>query len=88
MEKLGISRFYRWCAERWPCINETVREGCLPPTDNLYLDITPIAAYAASQSGANGDTSAVFQTIYNGIDRIVQLVKPNTFIFLAIDGKV
>lgn len=83
-----MPKFFRWLCERWPCIYETVDNGELPPTDNLYLDLNGILHVAANQAGGQGDTNAIIERAHDYIDRLVTLVRPQSLLYLATDGRV
>jgi 5'-3' exoribonuclease 1 len=39
---MGIPKFFRWLAERYPLINETIHGEVGVAIDNLYLDMNGI----------------------------------------------
>eukprot|EP00762_Andalucia_godoyi_P001681 ANDGO_07122.mRNA.1 5'-3' exoribonuclease 1 len=85
---MGVPRFFRWISERYPLINNEVRDDTMPEIDNLYLDMNGIIHRAT-----HGDNDAtvfseerVMIAIYQYIDRLFDMVRPRKIFFMAIDG--
>ena len=84
----GIPKFYRWLSERYPLINEPVGAAAVPVFDALYLDMNGIIHNCTH---GNDPTTKLTETemilrIFNYLDKLVQIVKPQQLLFMAIDG--
>ncbi|VUZ47464.1 unnamed protein product [Hymenolepis diminuta] len=86
---MGVPKFYRWISQRYPCINQIIKENEVVPIDHLYLDLNGIIHSSSHCDGLAFnvfDEDKVFQTIANYISHIINLIKPRKTIFLAVDG--
>nr|CDS28934.1 5' 3' exoribonuclease 1 [Hymenolepis microstoma] len=86
---MGVPKFYRWISQRYPCINQIVKDNEVVPIDHVYLDLNGIIHSSSHCDGMAFDVfdeSKVFQTIANYINYIINLIKPRKTIFLAVDG--
>eukprot|EP01113_Clastostelium_recurvatum_P022409 TRINITY_DN2672_c0_g1_i1.p1 TRINITY_DN2672_c0_g1~~TRINITY_DN2672_c0_g1_i1.p1 ORF type:complete len:1529 (-),score=543.78 TRINITY_DN2672_c0_g1_i1:58-4644(-) len=85
---MGVPKFYQWVSERYPLINQQASQPPFPVFDNLYLDMNGIIHNCArTDKGAEPLADReVFSRIFNYIDSIVQLVRPQNLAFFAIDG--
>lgn len=84
----GIPKFYRWLSERYPLINEPVGAAAVPVFDAIYLDMNGIIHNCTH---GNDPTTKLTETemilrIFNYLDKLVQIVKPQQLLFMAIDG--
>eukprot|EP00854_Cymbomonas_tetramitiformis_P005821 gene5821-7022_t len=87
---MGIPKFYRWLSERYPLLSQSVTMNGAPETDNLYLDMNGIIHNCTH---ANGDEASskpaeevMMLKIFAYIDTLIQIVKPQQLLFMAIDG--
>jgi len=85
----GIPKFFRWLSERYPLLSQPIGINGCPTTDNLYLDMNGIIH---SCTHGNDPTVKLSEEdmvlkIFNYIDRLVHLVKPQQLLFMAIDGE-
>ncbi|KAM7536141.1 hypothetical protein Aperf_G00000098663 [Anoplocephala perfoliata] len=86
---MGVPKFYRWISQRYPCINQIIKENEVVPIDHLYLDLNGIIHSSSHPDGAiclGFDEGRVFQIIANYINHIINLIKPRKTVFLAVDG--
>ena len=84
----GIPKFYRWLSERFPLVNEPVGAAAVPIFDALYLDMNGIihnCTHGNDPSTKLTETEMVLR-IFNYLDKLVQIVKPQQLLFMAIDG--
>ncbi len=84
----GIPKFYRWLSERFPLVNEPVGAAAVPVFDALYLDMNGIihnCTHGNDPSTKLTETEMVLR-IFNYLDKLVQIVKPQQLLFMAIDG--
>lgn len=86
-------QFYRWLSERYPKINQIISDTTLlPPIDHLYLDMNGIIHGASHPpsvdllSGGGLSDKDMFLGIMHYLNRIVDIVKPQQTIYMAIDG--
>ncbi|VDO07664.1 unnamed protein product [Rodentolepis nana] len=86
---MGVPKFYRWISQRYPCINQIIKDNEVVPIDHVYLDLNGIIHSSSHCDGMAFDVfdeDKVFQTIANYINYIINLIKPRKTIFLAVDG--
>eukprot|EP00210_Caulerpa_lentillifera_P009231 g8800.t1 len=83
---MGVSRFFRWLSERWPCIFTTMTMETAPPTDNFFLNLNPVLQEAALHSGGHGDIPAILRHIESTIEKLVITIRPKQLIFITMDG--
>ena len=86
----GIPKFYRWLSERYPLLNQPADSAQIPVIDNLYLDMNGIIHNCTH--GNDPDTklteTEMVVRIFNYLDRLFQIVKPQKLLFMAVDGKL
>ncbi|GFH25089.1 single-stranded RNA 5'-_3' exonuclease, partial [Haematococcus lacustris] len=86
---LGIPKFYRWLSERYPLLNQKVTATEGPPEiDNLYLDMNGIihnCTHANQREIKLGEDDMMLR-IFDYIDKLIQIIKPQKLLFMAIDG--
>ena len=88
LDVAGIPKFYRWLSERFPLVNEPVGAAAVPIFDALYLDMNGIihnCTHGNDPSTKLTETEMVLR-IFNYLDKLVQIVKPQQLLFMAIDG--
>ncbi|XP_032296461.1 5'-3' exoribonuclease 1 isoform X2 [Drosophila virilis] len=87
---MGVPKFFRYISERYPCLSELAREHSIPEFDNLYLDMNGIVHNCSHPDDNNIhfhlEEPQIFQDIYNYIDKLFYLIKPQKLFFLAVDG--
>ncbi|KAH8399870.1 hypothetical protein KR215_003675, partial [Drosophila sulfurigaster] len=87
---MGVPKFFRYISERYPCLSELAREHSMPEFDNLYLDVNGIVHNCSHPDDGNIhfhlDQAQIFQDIFNYMDKLFYLIKPQKLFFLAIDG--
>lgn len=85
----GIPKFYRWLSERYPLLNMSVAATEAPPEiDNLYLDMNGIIHNCTHANDPNlklTETEMVVR-IFTYLDKLIQIIKPQRLVFMAIDG--
>ena len=85
----GIPKFYRWLSERYPLLNQKVTATEGPPEiDNLYLDMNGIIHNCthANQREVKLTEDEMMLRIFDYIDKLVQIIRPQKLLFMAIDG--
>ncbi|XP_022219524.2 5'-3' exoribonuclease 1 isoform X2 [Drosophila obscura] len=87
---MGVPKFFRYISERYPCLSELAREHSIPEFDNLYLDMNGIVHNCSHPDDNNihfhMEEQQIFQEIFNYVDKLFYLIKPQKLFFLAVDG--
>ncbi|XP_036318531.1 5'-3' exoribonuclease 1 isoform X1 [Rhagoletis pomonella] len=87
---MGVPKFFRYISERYPCLSELAREQCIPDFDNLYLDMNGIIHTCSHPDDGNFHFTIteenMFKDIFNYIDKLFFLIKPQKLFFMAVDG--
>ncbi|XP_058214952.1 5'-3' exoribonuclease 3-like isoform X2 [Rhododendron vialii] len=96
---MGVPSFYRWLVDNYPKIvvdaiegkGESTTDPNRPEFDNLYLDMNGIihpCFHPEEEDHTSPPTTfqEVFDNIYEYIDRLFAIVRPQKLLFLAIDG--
>ncbi|XP_017089098.2 5'-3' exoribonuclease 1 isoform X1 [Drosophila bipectinata] len=87
---MGVPKFFRYISERYPCLSELAREHSIPEFDNLYLDMNGIVHNCSHPDDNNIhfhlEEAQIFQDIFNYVDKLFYLIKPQRLFFLAVDG--
>eukprot|EP00759_Apiculatamorpha_spiralis_P024806 PhF_6_TR27972/c1_g1_i1/m.41384/K12618/XRN1, SEP1, KEM1; 5'-3' exoribonuclease 1 len=87
---MGIPKFFRWCAERYPTIITPFTDSA-PPIDNLYIDMNGII-HVCARSNATDVASrhmseeAIVRAVFAYLDRIFTSVQPRKHFVMAVDG--
>eukprot|EP00598_Pedospumella_elongata_P008857 CAMPEP_0185012164 /NCGR_PEP_ID=MMETSP1098-20130426/98162_1 /TAXON_ID=89044 /ORGANISM="Spumella elongata, Strain CCAP 955/1" /LENGTH=1230 /DNA_ID=CAMNT_0027541217 /DNA_START=64 /DNA_END=3756 /DNA_ORIENTATION=+ len=88
---MGVPKFFRWVTNRYPSILTGPLTG--PPTepnvDNLYFDMNGIihqCSHTDDDVSENLSFDVVCQKIFDEINRIMDLVRPQQLIYIAVDG--
>ncbi|XP_015791407.2 LOW QUALITY PROTEIN: 5'-3' exoribonuclease 1-like [Tetranychus urticae] len=87
---MGVPKFYRWMSERYPCLNQVVRESEIPEFDNLYLDMNGII-HACSHPNDEDvhfrlPEEVMVKDIFKYIEVLFNIIKPRKIFFMAVDG--
>lgn len=88
---MGVPKFFRWCAERYPTITRNI--GVTPPPiDNLYLDVNGIIHNcthpndaADSLKRAPSEHDMIYE-IFLYLERLFNAVQPRKHFMVAVDG--
>lgn len=87
---MGIPKFFKYIAERWPMILQLIEGQHIPEFDNLYLDMNSILHTCTH--GNDDDVTKrlteeeVFGKIFVYIDHLFHVIKPKKVFYMAIDG--
>eukprot|EP00166_Cyanidium_caldarium_P002737 ctg_2686.g385 len=84
---MGVPRFFRWLASRYPTINESL-EG-EHEFDNFYLDMNGIihsCTHANDEELVALDEVEMFSRIFAYTERLYRIVRPRRLLYLAVDG--
>ncbi|XP_045534425.1 5'-3' exoribonuclease 1 [Papilio machaon] len=87
---MGVPKFFRYTSERYPCLNELVKQYQIPDFDNMYLDMNGIIHNCSHPDDSNPHfritEEKIFQDIFHYISMLFQIIKPKKLFFMAIDG--
>ncbi|KAG6460817.1 hypothetical protein O3G_MSEX012236 [Manduca sexta] len=87
---MGVPKFFRYTSERYPCLNELVKQYQIPEFDNMYLDMNGIIHNCSHPDDSNPHfritEEKIFQDIFHYISILFQIIKPKKLFFMAIDG--
>jgi len=89
---MGIPKFFRWLSERYPLINQTIDfENVGPVFDCLYLDMNGIIHNCTHPKDDIKSLTAKTEEemiilVFKYIDNLVNIVKPQKLLYMAIDG--
>jgi len=95
---MGIPKFYRWLAKRYPFIEHAIEsEDDVPPIDNLYFDLNGLVHNITHGNGTDrivltshllntGRIDEIWRILFKAFDDIVHLINPRKVIFIALDS--
>jgi 5'-3' exoribonuclease 1 len=92
---MGVPRFYRWLAKRYPAFAAPADAGHMTHVDNLYLDLNGIVhgcSHNNDEDDADGQPpqrkpdAQIFIECFRQIAALVELVRPAKVLYLALDG--
>ncbi|XP_055609359.1 5'-3' exoribonuclease 1-like isoform X2 [Uranotaenia lowii] len=87
---MGIPKFFRYMSERYPCLNELVRENQIPEFDNLYLDMNGIIHNCSHPDDSDMyfriSEEQIFTDIFHYLEYLFKMIRPQKLFFIAIDG--
>ncbi|CCW71233.1 unnamed protein product [Phytomonas sp. Hart1] len=87
---MGVPKFFRWCAERYPCIITTFKE-CPSSVDNFYIDFNGIIHNCTHSNDIDPMLKApsekkMMQLMFVYLERLFIAVQPRKYFFLSVDG--
>lgn len=87
---MGVPKFFRWCAERYPNITRNLGNFA-PPVDNLYLDVNGIIHNCTHPNDIDVLKKApsekeMIHGIFSYLERLFSAVQPRKHFVVAVDG--
>lgn len=90
---MGVHYFYTWITRRYPLFRKRYSTKVMPNVDNFYIDLNGVLYRCAKDDGAifkdilkGKGFDEIFRAVVNYINYIVNHVKPNKRLFIAVDG--
>ncbi|KAJ2946889.1 hypothetical protein O0L34_g16222 [Tuta absoluta] len=87
---MGVPKFFRYTSERYPCLNELVKQYQIPDFDNMYLDMNGIIHNCSHPDDSDPHfritEEKIFRDIFHYLSILFQIIKPKKLFFMAIDG--
>lgn len=87
---MGVPKFFRWCAERYPNITRNLGSFA-PPVDNLYLDVNGIIHNCTHPNDIDVLKKApsekeMIHAIFTYLERLFTVIQPRKHFMVAVDG--
>ncbi|CAJ1016832.1 XRN 5'-3' exonuclease N-terminus/Xrn1 helical domain/Exoribonuclease Xrn1 D1 domain/Xrn1 SH3-like domain containing protein, putative [Leishmania lindenbergi] len=87
---MGVPKFFRWAAERFPSIITPFKDSP-PPVDNLYLDINGIIHNCTHPNDVDATRRSptekeMIQAMFIYLEKLFNAIQPRKYFLLAVDG--
>ncbi|KPA83609.1 putative 5'-3' exonuclease [Leptomonas pyrrhocoris] len=87
---MGVPKFFRWAAERYPSIITPFKDSP-PPVDNLYLDINGIIHNCTHPNDIDATRRSptekeMIQAMFTYLEKLFNAIQPRKYFLLAVDG--
>ena len=87
---MGVPKFFRWLAERYPLLQQQCAGSALPDIDNLYLDMNGVIHNCSHGAGTDVNTrmseDEMMSKVFAYLDHLFRMTRPNKLLYMAIDG--
>ncbi|KPI87629.1 putative 5'-3' exonuclease [Leptomonas seymouri] len=87
---MGVPKFFRWAAERYPSIITPFKDSP-PPVDNLYLDMNGIIHNCTHPNDVDATRRSptekeMIQAMFSYLEKLFNAIQPRKYFLLAVDG--
>lgn len=87
---MGVPKFFRWVAERYPLVITPFQDSP-PPVDNLYLDMNGIIHHCSHPNDVDASRKSLtekemVEAMFAYLEKIFQAIQPKKHFVLAVDG--
>ena len=87
---MGVPKFFRWLAERYPLLQQEIAGNQIPGIDNLYLDMNGVIHNCSHGAGTDVNTrmteDEMMSKVFAYLDHLFRMTRPNKMLYMAIDG--
>ena len=87
---MGVPKFFRWLAERYPLLQQEIAGSQIPKIDNLYLDMNGVIHNCSHGAGTDVNTrmseDEMMSKVFAYLDHLFRMTRPNKLLYMAIDG--
>ncbi|KAG5486685.1 hypothetical protein LSCM1_07938 [Leishmania martiniquensis] len=87
---MGVPKFFRWAAERFPSIITPFKDSP-PPVDNLYLDVNGIIHNCTHPNDVDATRRSptekeMIEAMFVYLEKLFNAIQPRKYFLLAVDG--
>ncbi|KAH0789099.1 XRN 5'-3' exonuclease N-terminus family protein [Histomonas meleagridis] len=84
---MGVPGLYRWLVQRYPLIRRKASDPCKPVFTHFYIDFNCIIYNAFPLVKVyEGKYDALFHEVCRYLDVLVQVIRPQEVLYIAVDG--
>ena len=85
---MGVAGLYKWLVQRYPLIRHRIKDLSHPRINHFFIDFNCIIYNSLQlvKVTPDGDKEMLFNEVCRYLDLIVQVIKPTTTIYIAVDG--
>ena len=85
---MGVAGLYKWIVQRYPLIRHRISDLSHPRMNHFYVDFNCIIynSLQVVNASAEGSNEMLLNEVCRYLDLLVQIIKPTTTLFIAVDG--